>query len=120
MSSLYRGSSKNASYQASIYLAKWFQRRRFFRNQPIRDKNCLWQPCLLTDRDEMSNLYRGHAIDASYQVSVLSDWLISKKIVSSKTALPNESKLGRKHPWQVLYQDCSFSSDPLTNMAAIL
>ena len=25
---------------------------------------------LLTDRDEMSNLYRGHAIDASYQVSV--------------------------------------------------
>jgi hypothetical protein len=30
----------------------------------------MWQPCLLTDRDEMSNLYRGHDIDASYQVSV--------------------------------------------------
>jgi hypothetical protein len=42
----------------------------FFRNQPIRNKNCLWWPCLLTDRDEMSNFYRGHAIDASYQVSV--------------------------------------------------
>jgi hypothetical protein len=41
-----------------------------FRNQPIRNKNCLRWPCLLTDRDEMSNLYRGHAIDASYQVSV--------------------------------------------------
>jgi hypothetical protein len=27
-------------------------------------------PCLSTDRDEMSNLYRGPAIDASYQVSV--------------------------------------------------
>ena len=26
---------------------------------------------LLTDRDEMSNLYRGHSIDASYQVSVV-------------------------------------------------
>ena len=25
---------------------------------------------MLTDRDEMSNLYRGPAIDASYQVSV--------------------------------------------------
>jgi hypothetical protein len=26
--------------------------------------------CLLMDRDEMSNLYRGPSIDASYQVSV--------------------------------------------------
>jgi hypothetical protein len=34
------------------------------------NKNCLWRPCLLTDRDEMSNLYRGHSIDAFYQVSV--------------------------------------------------
>jgi hypothetical protein len=25
---------------------------------------------LLTDRDEISSLYRGHSIDASYQVSV--------------------------------------------------
>ena len=42
----------------------------FFRNQPIRNKSRLWRPCLLTDRDEMSNLYRGPSIDASYQVSV--------------------------------------------------
>ena len=27
-------------------------------------------PCLSTDRDEMSNLYRGLSIDGSYQVSV--------------------------------------------------
>ena len=70
MSNLYRESSKDASYQVSIHLAKRFQRRRIFRNQPIRNKNCLWQSCLLTDRDEMNNLYRGHAIDASYQVSL--------------------------------------------------
>jgi hypothetical protein len=70
MSMLYRGPSRDASYQVSIHLAKRFQRRRFFRNQPIRNKNSLWWPCLLTDRDEMSNLYRGHAMDASYQVSV--------------------------------------------------
>ena len=38
-------------------------------NLPIRNKNCLWWPCLLMDRDEMSNLYRGPSIDASYQVS---------------------------------------------------
>ena len=70
MGNRYRGPSEDAPYQISIHLAERFQRRRFFRNQPIRDKNGLWQPCLLTDRDEMSNLYRGPAIDASYQVSV--------------------------------------------------
>ena len=70
MHNLYRWPSKDASYQALINLAKQFQRRRFSRNQPIRNKNCLWRPCLLTDRDEMSNLYRGPAIDVSYQVSV--------------------------------------------------
>ena len=39
------------------------------KNRPIRNKNCLWWPCLLMDRDEMSKLYRGPSIDASYQVS---------------------------------------------------
>ena len=40
-----------------------------FLNQPIRNKRRLWRPCSLTDRDEMSNLYRGPFIDGSYQVS---------------------------------------------------
>jgi hypothetical protein len=74
MSNLYRGPSIDASYmyQVSIHLAKRFQRRRFKKNWPIRNKNCLWRSYLLTDRDEMSNLYRGPSIDASYmyQVSV--------------------------------------------------
>jgi hypothetical protein len=72
MSNLYRESSIDASYQVSVHLAKRFQRKRFFRNQPIRNKNCLWWPCLLMDRDEMSNRNRGLSIgiDASYQVSV--------------------------------------------------
>ena len=47
-----------------------FRGEDFFRNQPIRNKNGLWRPCLLMDRDEMSNLYRGSSIDAFYQVSV--------------------------------------------------
>jgi hypothetical protein len=46
----------------------WFM-KILFRNQPIRNKNCLWWPCLLTDRDEMSNRNRGLSIDASYQES---------------------------------------------------
>ena len=70
MSNRYRGPSIYASYQDLVHLAKRFQRRRFFRNQPIRNKNCLWRPCLLTYHDKMSTLYRGPAIDASYQVSV--------------------------------------------------
>jgi hypothetical protein len=60
----------DVSYQVSVHMARHFQRRRFFRNRPIRNKNCMWWPCLLIDRDEMSNLQRGHSIDASYQVSV--------------------------------------------------
>ena len=43
---------------------------KIFKNRTIRNKNCLWRPCLLMDRDEMSNHYRGPSIDASYQVSV--------------------------------------------------
>jgi hypothetical protein len=69
MSNLYRGSPIDASYQDLVHLAKRFQ-SRFLGNQPIRNKNCLWWPCLLTDGDEMSNLNSGSSIDASYQVSV--------------------------------------------------
>jgi hypothetical protein len=43
---------------------------KILKNRPIRNKNCLWWPCLLMDRDKMSNLYKGPSIDASYQVSV--------------------------------------------------
>ena len=41
-----------------------------FLNRPIRNKNCLWWPCLLMDRDKMSNLYKGPSMHAPYQVSV--------------------------------------------------
>ena len=50
----YREPSIDASYQFSVHFAKQFQRRRFFRNQPIRNKNCLWLPCLLTELNEQS------------------------------------------------------------------
>jgi hypothetical protein len=43
---------------------------KIFKNQPIRNKNCLWRPFLLMNRDKMSNRKRGPSIDASYQVSL--------------------------------------------------
>jgi hypothetical protein len=86
-----------------------------FRNQPIRNKNCLWQPCWQMDRDEMSTLHKGPPIDASYQVSVLlAKWFQRRrtlKISQSETRVA-------KHLWAVLYEECSFRPDPFANMAA--
>jgi hypothetical protein len=74
ISNLYRGPPIDVSYQVSVHLAKRFQSRRILKISQSETSR-LWQPCLLTDRDEMSNLYRGPSIDASYQVSVhLAKW----------------------------------------------
>jgi hypothetical protein len=56
LSNLYREPSIDDSYQVLVHLTKRFQRRRFFRNQPIRKKNCLWWPCLFngSGRNEQS------------------------------------------------------------------
>ena len=81
MSNLYRGPAKYASYQVWFIWPGGF-REDFVRNQSIRNKNGLWQPCLLTDRDEMCNLYRGHSIDASYQISVhLAKWFQRRRFL---------------------------------------
>ena len=44
------------------------------------NKNCLWWPCLITDQDEISNIYREPSIDASYQVSVHLDKRFQRRI----------------------------------------
>ena len=127
---LHRGPAINASYQVSVHLAKWFQRRRFlleinqsetriacggyvysrigtkcanlqrtfhrcfllsfgsfdiavseeiFSNRPIKNKNCLWRPCMRVDQDQMCNLYRGPSVDASYQVSNHLAWWFQER-----------------------------------------
>jgi hypothetical protein len=107
---IYGRSSIKIAHFVPIHLQIWLPQAILvsFRDQPIRNKNCLWWPCLLTDRDKMSNRNRGLSIDTSYQVSVHLAKRFQRrrffyKIFSSEIALPNEPKLGRMHLWEVLY-----------------
>jgi hypothetical protein len=112
MSNLYRGPSIDVSYQVTFHLTKQFQRRIFFRNQPIRNKNCLWRTCLLTDQDVMSNSYRGNSIDASYQVSVHLAKRFQRRRFKKKTPIWNKNCLWR--PYMLMDRDkmCNLYREP--------
>ena len=56
MSNRHKGHSIDVSSQVSIHLAKRFPRRRGFFNRPIRNKNFMWQPCLVMDHNKMFTL----------------------------------------------------------------
>ena len=86
--------------------ASGFREKDFFRNQPIRNKNGLWQPCLLTDWDEMSNLNRGPSIDASYQV--LSEGfqrrrLKCEKLTDNRRWTPSDGNISNLNLTCILY-----------------
>ena len=70
MSNFHRGSSIDASNQVSVHLANRFQRRRFLEIGQSKTRIACDSHVCLTDREEMSTLYRESSIDASYQVSV--------------------------------------------------
>jgi hypothetical protein len=95
MSNLYRGLSIDASYQVSVQLCQTISEEKNLNNQPIRKKNRLWWPCLLTDRDGMSNLYRGLFIDASCQVSVQLCQTISEEKNLKNQPIRNKIRLWR-------------------------
>jgi len=67
LSNLYRGPSIDASYKVLVYLAKRFQRRRFFIKLTNQKQEL---PMMAMFVDGSSNIYRGPSIDASYQVLV--------------------------------------------------
>ena len=55
MNNPYRGPPINASYQGSVDLAEWFRERFKKIGQSEARIACVW-PCLLIDRDKMSNI----------------------------------------------------------------
>jgi hypothetical protein len=64
-----------------------------FRNRPTRKNNCLWQPCLYTDRDEICNLYRAPSIYCflpsfgSFGKAVLEKNLFRNRLIRNKNCL---------------------------------
>ena len=68
-SSLYRTFHRSILQSLGTF-GRAVSKEKNFKNRPIRNKNCLWRPCLFTDRNKISNRTRGLSIDASYQDSV--------------------------------------------------
>ena len=101
MSNVYRGPSIDASYQVSDHLVMWFQRRRFLEIDQSEKKNCLWWPCLLMDRDGMSNLYRGPSIDTSYQFSDHLAMWFQRRRIKKYQPIRNKNRLW----WSYLLMD---------------
>jgi hypothetical protein len=65
-----------------------------------------------------STLYRGSPIDASYQVSDhLAKRFQRKRFLEIDQSETRIACGGHVCKWIVLYKDCSFCPDPLTNMA---
>jgi hypothetical protein len=56
--------------QLSIQILLILKNLRRFLEIDQSEKRIVWQPCLLMNRDEMTNLSRGPSKDAPYQVSI--------------------------------------------------
>jgi hypothetical protein len=76
-------------------------------------KNCLWWPCLLTDRDEISNLYGVPFIHATYQVSTHWTNGFERRRLTCEHITDGQR---RRTTTDGRHRDSRFPPDPLTNM----
>jgi hypothetical protein len=109
ISNLNRWPSIDASYQVSVHLAKQFLRRFLEIDQP--------ETILVTaygfSVSEEKIFFRNQPISNKNYLW----WTYLLTDIVSETTWPNESKLSKKHIWKILYKDCSFRLNPLTNMS---
>ena len=72
----------------------WQRGEDFLEINQSETKNCLWQPCLLTDRDKISKLYRVSSIYVMYPTKFQFIWRSSfrkedfQKSTNQKQELP--------------------------------